>query len=158
MMFRLRHYCRTLYGDTDKLSSSPPNAYVSYVHGLRELLQPIVDFIIATEKRVKQQNLFECNTIIWLNNEFEPHFKYLIKLYALHKACILDHNQLPGHICTTYLYASLLHECNNSPNPDYQNLCGAMLISTIRVYLTIIDTWWMNGYIEDYKSEFVLKK
>lgn len=153
MLWQLRLYGRRLYDGKE-----PPHAYESYAHGLQQCLQPFIDFIIATEATVRQQDLTKCHSINWLMQQLEPQFKYLRNLFGIHTACILDHRHVVAHICTTHLYASLLRECTNAPNVDYANLCVAIFICTIRVYFFIIDKWWFNGYLEDYRNEFILKK
>lgn len=61
-------------------------------------------------------------------------------------------------MCSAHLYAGLLSEANRSSNPSYANLATAIFLVTVKAYITVIDKWWTDGYLDDWRNEFVVKK
>lgn len=110
----------------------------------------------------------------------EPYGRFLDNLYDIHTKCSLDFIQYPGkkqitcykficicitsntlilaHICSSYLIAALLSAYSTSSSNCHSNLVAVIFVGAIKVYLQIIDTWWTEGRLEDWRNEFIIKR
>ncbi|XP_032580021.1 uncharacterized protein LOC6621086 [Drosophila sechellia] len=122
-----------------------------FAYGLRDLVQPICQLLIAYEDRVNKDPAK--NTLIRFTIEFRKHFSQLRLLRELAEDVILDKG--PAHIRSAYLLSSLYkHTLMHEP---HQKLATALLFISLKRYCIIIDGWWRRAALEDHLREFIVE-
>lgn len=57
-----------------------------------------------------------------------------------------------------YLLSKLHNEINTASRIEYANLATSLYITSLKVYINIIDLWWTECRLEDYQNEFLIEK
>ncbi|EDX01780.1 gamma-tubulin complex component 5 [Drosophila yakuba] len=122
-----------------------------FAYGLRDLVRPISQLLIAYEERVIEDPA--TNTLINLTIEFREHFRQLRLLRLLAEDVILDKG--PPHLRSAYLLSRLYKQ--TMPQVPHQKLAIALLLFTLRIYCSIIDGWWRRATLEDRLDEFIVE-
>lgn len=163
---RLNTFCAFVTGTVDVAGqraptpapTPPPHSYECYAHAVRQCLRPFRDFIARTERTVAAQrpDATRPQTLVRLQRDMEPFTQLLDNLYDVHTAATLDFERQPAHICAAHLIAGLLRAHEMSSSTGHANVAAALLMASLRVYMGIIETWWTDGRLEDWRQEFVI--
>lgn len=157
---RLRRFCDAVDGCAAESTGPSPHTYECYGQAVRQCMRPFATFIRRTERTVVAQrpDTQRPQSLVGLHRDMEAYTVMLDNLYAVHVAVTLDFRRQPAHICATHLVAGLLRAHETSSSLVRSNLAAALLIVSLRVYMQIIETWWTDGRLEDWREEFVIKK
>lgn len=159
---RLRRFCDAVdrCAAVDPAAPSAPHTYECYAQAVRQCLQPMATFVRRTERDVVAQrpDTLRPQTLVRLHRDLEPYTAVLDALHEIHAAATLDFRRQPAHICATHLVAGLLRAHESAAGLVQANLAAALLIGSLRVYMQIIDTWWTDGRLEDWREEFLIKR
>ena len=79
-------------------------------------------------------------------------------LHEIHKKSICNWKLHPNWKCASKLLSSLYFEIQNSHNRERTNICTSLYLSSLTVYLNIIDTWLSEGRFEDWREEFIIAR
>nr|XP_016924100.1 uncharacterized protein LOC108005361 isoform X2 [Drosophila suzukii] len=123
-----------------------------FAYGLRDLIQPICQLLIAYEERVVRNPAK--NTLVCFIMEFRVHFRQLRLLRHLAEDVIL--NMGPPHLRSAYLLSRLYR--HTTPQVMHQKLATALLLVTLKRYCNIIDGWWRRATLEDRLNEFIVER
>ncbi|XP_043949544.1 uncharacterized protein LOC108026589 isoform X2 [Drosophila biarmipes] len=123
-----------------------------FAYGLRDLIQPISQRLIAYEERVVSDPAK--NTLVSFIIEFRVHFRQLRLLRHLAEDVIL--NIGPPHLRSAYLLSRLYN--HTRPQVLHQKLATALLLVTLKRYCNIIDGWWRRATLEDRLNEFIVER
>ena len=138
-------------------STTISHTYESYIGEIQKYLDHIIEFVVAEEEIVKNQN--DTYTLLTLHDKFMPHFELLDMLWDIHSDSLLDSSKYPSHICSSYLLASLHSHIIYNGFKKKKNLAIVLYLKTLKPYLMILDSWWTENYrLEDFKDEFLVKK
>ncbi|CAO1355674.1 unnamed protein product [Diamesa serratosioi] len=137
-------------------SSSISHTYESYIGEIQKYLDHVIEFVVAEEEIVKNQN--ETYTLIRLHHKFTSNFELLDMLWDIHSDSLLDSNNYPSHICSSYLIASLHGHIIYNGFKKKKNLAIVLFLKALKPYLMILHSWWTENYrLEDFKDEFLVK-
>lgn len=163
LCLRLNTFCAFVTGavgdgQNTPTASPPPHSYECYAHAVRQCMRPFRDFIGRTERTVAAQrpDAARPQTLLRLQRDMEPYTQLLDNLYDVHTSATLDFEQQPAHICAAHLIGGLLRAHEMSSSTCHANIAAALLIASLRVYMGIIETWWTDGRLEDWRQEFVI--
>ncbi|XP_016992335.2 gamma-tubulin complex component 5 isoform X2 [Drosophila takahashii] len=123
-----------------------------FAYGLRDLLRPISQLLIAYEDRVVKEP--ENTGLLRFVSEFSRHFKQLRLLRHLGEDCILT--QGAPHLRSAYLLCRLYRHTN--PQVLHQKLATGLLLVSLKRYCHIIDGWWRRAKLEDRLNEFIVER
>ncbi|KAH8355445.1 hypothetical protein KR084_006810 [Drosophila pseudotakahashii] len=123
-----------------------------FAYGLRDLLRPISQLLIAYEDRVVNDPAN--STLLQFVIEFRRHFAQLRLLRHLGEDCILANG--PPHLRSAYLLSRLYRHTN--PQVLHQKLATALLLVSLKRYCHIIDGWWRRATLEDRLNEFIVER
>ncbi|KAH8397860.1 hypothetical protein KR222_003984, partial [Zaprionus bogoriensis] len=135
----------------------------NFAFGLRDLVQPIVQRMIAFEKRMldkaegqqpsSEQEQWETRTtLISFVLHMRKQFSTLMLLRSLAQSAIID---APPYLKSVYLL-SRLYKQTKFGAPD-QKIATALLLVTLRSYCNIIDNWWRHSTLVDCHGEYVVQ-
>lgn len=96
--------------------------------------------------------------MITLFHDMEQEFRLLKNLYDIHRFSVLDWTKFPAHIAVAHLLSGLFRSVKLSGNLEKTNLAFALLLSTLKGYMNIIDIWWTEGRLDDWREEFLVEK
>ncbi|EDV47011.1 gamma-tubulin complex component 5 [Drosophila erecta] len=122
-----------------------------FAYGLRDLVQPICQLLVAYEDRVIEDPA--TNTLINFTVEFREHFSQLRLLRLLVEEAILDKG--PPHLRSAYLLCRLYKQ--TLPQVPHQKMAIALLLVSLKRYCIIIDGWWRSAKLEDRLNEFIVE-
>ena len=77
-------------------------------------------------------------------------------LYEIHQSVTENWEASSNWIRTSKLLSTLYHEMQNSNSHERTNICANLYLSSITVYLNIIDVWLSEGRLEDWREEFII--
>lgn len=137
----------------DKL---PPLTLEVYCSSIKEYYRDIKRKIIEIEQRVMMQN--DINTFLTVSEELKVHLKRLAILDEVHRSVLPPENDEMNWKKSYKLLLSIYKEMENSSSRERTNLCASLYLSSLRVYLNIIDTWLSEGRLEDFRHEFLISK
>lgn len=155
MMNHLRCFHNDVYNSCDKL---PPKTIECYASQLHLLLSPVWDQLLLVEDEYKAIMPFSVNTIIQLRSKLKEAFQHLHNLYDLHRVVMLNWREQPAHICSAYLLACLMHNYKISCDITKANLAASLLLGSIKAFCEILDTWWLEGRLDDWRREFIVER
>ncbi|KAM7346720.1 gamma-tubulin complex component 5 [Cochliomyia hominivorax] len=155
MMQILRNFHKSIYSCEDRM---PPRTLECYAANLNLHLAPIWEDILQYEKRLLNQQDFVINTLINMRLTLKDSFRHLESLFECHQQVIINWRQFPSHISAAYLLASLMHCYKNESNVEKSNLFISLLLSVIKVFFEIIDTWWTEGRLDDWQQEYIVER
>lgn len=137
-------------------SKKPPFMYEAYNAAIQEQLFNFRREIINIEKDVTKQD--ETHTLLFLLARLKKPLSNIKMLHEVHKASISNWKLCPNWKCASTLLSNLLLEIQNSHCQEKTNICINLYLSTISVYLNIIDTWLGEGRLEDWRDEFIIER
>uniref|UniRef100_A0A1I8MJY9 Gamma-tubulin complex component n=1 Tax=Musca domestica TaxID=7370 RepID=A0A1I8MJY9_MUSDO len=155
MMNVLRQFHKAIYCCEDRL---PPRTLECYAANLHLHLKPVWQTILEYEKRLMEPKDFEVNTLVTMRSYLDESFRQLQSLYELHEKVFLDWRQHPAHITSAFLLSSLMNCYQNESSVDKGNLFMSLLLSSIKVFCDIIDTWWTDGRLDDWQQEYIVER
>lgn len=182
MIHDLEQFGIRLYSMEDDFCKKPPLTYETYNAILRQHLMKFRKKIIAIEKSLMKQgksffifnrfiNIFVIFTILYLYWILDGNLTFLslssiLKknlysiqiLHEVHKRSVLNWKLHPNWKCASKLLSSLYFEIQNSHNIERTNICTSLYLSSLTVYLNIIDTWLSDGRFEDWREEFIIAR
>ncbi|XP_016973513.1 uncharacterized protein LOC108040523 [Drosophila rhopaloa] len=123
-----------------------------FAYGLRDLVRPISQLLIAYEQLVYDDPAK--TTLIMFVFQFRKHFKQLRLLRHLAEDVILKKG--PPHLRSAYLLSRLSRHTN--PQVPHQKLATALLLVSLERYCNIIDSWWRRATLEDRRNEFIVER
>lgn len=154
---KLVKFCSDIYEPVKIVPS--PVAYECFAECIKQCLEPFNQYLNQTEMEIMQSTpLRRTLTILAFQNEMQPHLNRLEDMYNIYEKSILNYELIPAHICTSHMMSSLLNESSSTSNINYSNLSASLFLVCARVYLHIIDIWWTEGRLEDFKNEFLIEK
>lgn len=155
MMNYFRCFRDDIYNYHDRLPSKTIECYTAQLH---LLLKPVWEKLLAFEEKLIISVEFSINTLIQLRQEFDSIFKHLYNLYDLHRNVVLNWKEQPAHICSAYLLASLIYNYQNSCDISKAHIAISLLLGSMKVFCEIIDTWWLEGRLDDCRNEFIVER
>ncbi|XP_034945517.1 gamma-tubulin complex component 5 [Chelonus insularis] len=142
---------------TQNVEAFPPLTYDTYYAVVKQYLNRMKRKIISIESQAKQED--DIVTLLTLSQDLKESKKELEMLYGIHKLMNFEKlEKAPNWEKAYRLISSLYREMENSGNVKRTNLCANLYISSLRVYLNIIDTWLSEGRLEDFRDEFLAFK
>ncbi|XP_014606762.1 PREDICTED: gamma-tubulin complex component 5 [Polistes canadensis] len=143
--------------DTSYLEyKKPPFVYEAYNAAIKEKLLSFRMEIISIEKDITKQA--SSQTLLSLLARLEKPLKRIKILHEVHKISVSDWKLSSNWNCASKLLSNLLLQITNSHCQEKTNLCINLYLSTIPVYLNIIDTWLGDGRLEDWRDEFIIER
>ncbi|KAK0171743.1 hypothetical protein PV328_005153 [Microctonus aethiopoides] len=140
----------------DNSDTLPPLTYTTYNVAMKQYLIDIKQNIVKIESKAMRQN--EITTFCTLSRDLENCMSRIQMLYKIHQSVIDSDISLSNWKKTYKLLYGLYNEMENSPSCTRTNLCASLYLSSLRVYLNIIDTWLSEGRLEDFRDEFLINK
>ncbi|XP_015124068.1 gamma-tubulin complex component 5 [Diachasma alloeum] len=134
----------------------PPLTLEVYNSSIKDYYRDVKKKIIEIEQRVMKQN--DINTFLTLSRELEVHLDILETLDEVHRSLVLPGNDENNWKKAYKLLLSIYKEMENSSSRKRTNLCASLYLSSLKVYLNIIDTWLSEGRLEDFRHEFLISK
>ncbi|XP_011313526.1 uncharacterized protein [Fopius arisanus] len=136
--------------------SPPPLTLEAYNSAVKEYYRDIKNKIIEIERRVMKQN--DINTFLTLSKDLEVHAEKLRTLDEIHRSVVPTEKEDTNWKKSYKLLLSIYTEMENSSSRKRTNLCASLYLSSLKVYLNIIDTWLSEGRLEDFRHEFLIAK
>lgn len=96
------------------------------------------------------------NTFLTISKELRKHLNFVRMLHEIHQSVTANWENCSNWIRTSKLLSTLYYEMQNSSSHERMNMCANLYLSTITVYLNIIDAWLSEGRLEDWREEFVI--
>uniref|UniRef100_A0A182RSD0 Gamma-tubulin complex component n=1 Tax=Anopheles funestus TaxID=62324 RepID=A0A182RSD0_ANOFN len=155
--YRLRNFCSSILEHTAR-SLPAPHSFECYAAGVKSFMDNIEAVMIEHEKELIKQEPGKTYTIIKLFHDLEPELFVLKKLYDIHKFSVLDWTKFPAHIAVAHLLSGLFRSVKLSANLEKGNLAFALLLAALKCYMNMIDTWWTEGRLDDWREEFLVEK
>uniref|UniRef100_A0A182QQS9 Gamma-tubulin complex component n=1 Tax=Anopheles farauti TaxID=69004 RepID=A0A182QQS9_9DIPT len=156
--YRLRNFCRSVLEPHSSRSLPAPHSFECYAAGVKDFLEHMESVMIDKEKELIEQEPGKTFTIIRLFHELEPELFVLKKLYDIHKFSVLDWTKFPAHIAVAHLLSGLFRSVKLSANLEKGNMAFALLLAALKCYMNMIDTWWTEGRLDDWREEFLVEK
>lgn len=156
IMYILRQFCQKVQGGAKKTRTAP-HTMEAYASELARCLDLITHSILEKEKIVMQQEPGIVSSVLELFNYLQPQFKLLDYLWDIHRFSIIDWHKYPNHICSAHLLAGLFLRIRKSSSSEKAALVSSLYLSTIRVYLSLVDVWWSDGRLDDFRQEFLIQ-
>ncbi|XP_058447372.1 gamma-tubulin complex component 5 [Malaya genurostris] len=157
IVYRLRNFCVRVSEATSKPIPAP-YSFECYASAVRNFLDHLQANVVELESRKITQQQDRIFTIITLFQDLEPEFQLLKNLNDIHRFSVLDWTKFPAHIAVAHLLSGLFRSVKLSGNLDKTNLAFALLLSTLKGYMNIIDIWWTEGRLDDWREEFLVEK
>ncbi|XP_049538412.1 gamma-tubulin complex component 5 [Anopheles darlingi] len=155
--YRLRNFCSSVL-DTSGKSIPAPHSFECYAAGVKSFLTNMETVMIAKEMELIRQEPGKTDTIISLFHELEPELLVLKKLYDIHRFSVLDWTKYPAHIAVAHLLSGLFRSVKLSANLEKGNLAFALLLAALKCYMNMIDIWWTEGRLDDWRDEFLVER
>lgn len=157
IVYRLRNFCRRV----SEATSNPipaPYSFECYASGIRDFLEHLDSTIVELEKQAVAQLPDQIISIITLFHDLEPEFRLLTNLNDIHRFSVLDWTKFPAHIAVAHLLSGLFRSVKLSGSLEKTNLAFALLLSTLKGYMNMIDVWWTEGRLDDWREEFLVER
>lgn len=155
MMHALRQFHKDIYNCVDRM---PPRTLECYASNLHLHLMPVWDDILEYEKRLMEPKDFEINTLITMRAFLNNSFLHLSSLYELHKQVIMDWRQHPAHIASAFLLSSIMNCYLLESDVSKANLFMSLLLASIKTFCEIIEIWWIDGRLDDWRQEYIVER
>lgn len=178
-LYRFRMFFASVYNLSGE-RGAPPYTIECYATGLKEFVDNIVDFLLKKEIELIENDPTGETSVVKLYNELGEHFRMLNYLYDIHQSCYLDYKShsgevisyiklgndlnlddfsfIPAHVCSKHLLSSLLSKTNTAPSASYLNLAASLFLVSIRYYMVIFNSWWLDGRFDDWRQEFLVER
>uniref|UniRef100_A0A336KQ99 CSON012437 protein n=1 Tax=Culicoides sonorensis TaxID=179676 RepID=A0A336KQ99_CULSO len=157
IMYVLRQFCqKVLQGDAKKIRKAP-HTMEAYAAELARCLDLITHSILEKEKIVMSQEPGIVSSVLELFNHLQPQFKLLDYLWDIHRFSVIDWHKYQNHVCSAHLLAGLFLRIRKSSSSEKAALVSSLYLSTIRVYLSLVDIWWSDGRLDDFRQEFLIQ-
>nr|XP_029727882.1 gamma-tubulin complex component 5-like [Aedes albopictus] len=157
IVYRLRNFCRRVSEATSQPIPAP-YSFECYASGIRDFLEHLDATIVHLEKQATVQEPDRIVTIITLFHDLEPEFRLLTNLNDIHRFSVLDWTKFPAHIAVAHLLSGLFRSVKLSGSREKTNLAFALLLSTLKGYMNMIDVWWTEGRLDDWREEFLVER
>lgn len=134
----------------------PPLTYEAYNAAVKQYLNKIKQNLVIIESKAMKQN--DITTFFTLTKELKADLTRIQMLDGIHRSATLCTVSSPNWEKSYRLLTGLYREMESSSNCERTNLCASLYLSSLRVYLNIIDTWLSEGRLEDFRDEFLITK
>ncbi|XP_076640247.1 gamma-tubulin complex component 5 isoform X1 [Colletes latitarsis] len=154
MIHDIEKFGNDLYSEQDDFYNKPPLTYEAYNAALGQHLIKFKNKILDIEKNLMKQD--NCFTFLSLSTLLKKHLYNVKILYEVHKKAICNWRAHSNWKSASKLLSSLYFEMQKSHNRKRTNICASLYLSSLTVYLNIIDTWLSDGRFEDWREEFII--
>ncbi|XP_076753008.1 gamma-tubulin complex component 5 isoform X3 [Xylocopa sonorina] len=154
MLHDIEQFGIKLYSDQGDFCKKPPLMYETYNAILRQHVMKFKNEIINIEKNLMKQD--GTSTFLSLSSTLRKSLYSIQILHEVHKKAVSNWKVHPNWKCASRLLSSLYFEIQNSHNRERTNICISLYLSSLTVYLNIIDTWLSEGRFEDWREEFII--
>ncbi|XP_076247277.1 gamma-tubulin complex component 5 isoform X2 [Calliopsis andreniformis] len=154
MIRNMEQFGIELYSVQDGICKKPPLTYEAYNSALKQHLMKFKYAIINIEKKLMKQD--ESLTFLSLSTLLKKHLYTVKILYEVHKKATHNWRAHENWRSASKLLSCLYFEMQNSHNREKTNVCASLYLSSLAVYLNIIDTWLSEGRFEDWREEFII--
>ncbi|XP_058801203.1 gamma-tubulin complex component 5 isoform X2 [Phymastichus coffea] len=137
-------------------SYKPPLTYEAYAIALQQELLDIKKGFVEVEVELMTQN--DQKTFLVISRSLEKYLNRLKLIYKIHKNVTEDWEKLNSWQCASKLLSKLYFKMQDSNSIETINLCAMLYLSSLSVYLNIVDIWLSEGRLEDWRDEFVIVK
>ena len=79
-------------------------------------------------------------------------------LYEIHINVTEDWESMLNWQSASKLLSKLYFKLQNSSSLEVTSTCVMLYLSSLSVYLNIVDTWLSEGRLEDWRDEFIIVK
>ncbi|XP_044018386.1 gamma-tubulin complex component 5 isoform X2 [Aphidius gifuensis] len=138
------------------INELPPLTLEAYIASMKQHMSQVKNNIIEIEKKVMRQD--DINTFLTLTKDLQSDLKTINLLDGIH--CLVTSNLIESdnHIKSYRLLSSIYQQMEASSSRERTNLCASIYLSSLSVYLNIVDTWLSEGRLEDFRHEFLINK
>ncbi|CAL7943536.1 unnamed protein product [Xylocopa violacea] len=154
MLHNIEQFGIKLYSNQSDFCKKPPLMYETYNAILKQHIMKFKNEIINIEKDLMKQD--GTSTFLSLSSTLKKSLYSIKILHEVHKKAITNWKVHPNWKCASKLLSSLYFEIQNSHNRERTNICISLYLSSLTVYLNIIDTWLSEGRFEDWREEFII--
>nr|XP_034190148.1 gamma-tubulin complex component 5 isoform X2 [Osmia lignaria] len=154
IIYDIEKFGTDLYVEQDGLNKKPPLTYETYNSILKQHIMKFKSEIIDIEKELMKQD--KTYTLLSLSSVLKKNLYNLKILHQVHKKAVCNWRIYPNWKCASKLLSSLYFEIQKSHNQERTNICISLYLSSLTVYLNIIDTWLSEGRFEDWREEFII--
>ncbi|CAG5101763.1 Similar to TUBGCP5: Gamma-tubulin complex component 5 (Fragment) (Macaca fascicularis) [Cotesia congregata] len=145
--------------NTSNIKSLFPITYENYSTSVMQYFNRLKEDIIDVEKKSMQRK-FNPTTFLTLSKDLEPIVGQLSMLSDIHRSVLTDEllKSQTNWEKSYRLLLNLYRQVENSSSRSRTNLCASLYLSSLKIYLNIIDTWLTEGRLEDFRDEFLVFK
>lgn len=148
-----------------------PGTLESFAFGLRDLIEPIIQRIIAFERLIleetmgtesssgedqqqqqKEGDYKSRTTLISFVQHMREDFRKLLHLQSLASKAVID---APSYMRSIYLLSQLYKQTKNGSSD--KKVATALLLISLRTYCNIIDNWWRHNNLNDSEQEYIVE-
>lgn len=152
-MSLLRRFCHHVL----RSPMNQPHTLEAYASEVSLLLDKITESVLDKEKQVMQQEPGTVNSILETYNHFLPLFQLLEHLWDYHRSATMSFSsKYPNCLLSTYLLAGLRRRMVIATTNEKAALGFSLYIKSLRPFIELIDTWWVEGRLEDWLHEFLV--
>ncbi|XP_064546592.1 gamma-tubulin complex component 5 [Drosophila montana] len=152
-MHQLRQLIKELTLPTSYMPST--GTLECFAVGLRDFIQPIVQRLLAFERRLldKAAGKPESNlTLIYFIRHMYEEFQQLHQLQLLASDAVV---QAPPHLRSAYLLTQLYK--HTRVHVPHQKMATALLLIALKRYCDISDNWWRHAQLADCRDEYIVE-
>lgn len=176
MMRKMDLFLEVIFQQNER---KPPLTYEAYAIALqKELLSIKKGFVEVEVELMKQSKLskyhkiansinlnFLCvlflddqKTFLAISKSLERYLDRLKLIYEIHKSVTDNWQKLNNWQCASKLLSNLYFKMQDSSSTETINLCAILYLTSLSVYLNIVDVWLSEGRLEDWRDEFIIVK
>ncbi|XP_022216639.2 uncharacterized protein LOC111070426 [Drosophila obscura] len=122
-----------------------------FANGLRDLVRPIKEALLAYEERVLSE---EPVSLIHFIRHMNKHFRMLQLLRLMCSKAVLPSG--PPHLMCAHLLSQLYQQTRL--HVPHQKLAIALLLVSLNTYCNIFDGWWRRAKLEDRQAQFIVER
>ncbi|XP_076685687.1 gamma-tubulin complex component 5 isoform X2 [Andrena cerasifolii] len=156
MIHDMEEFGSDLYLEQGGLCNKPPLTYEAYNAALKQHLLKFKNEIVDIEKKLMKQD--ESFTFLSLSTLLKNNLYTVRILYEVHKKSVCNWRAYANWKSASNLLSCLYFEMQKSHNRKRTNICASLYLSSLVVYLNIIDTWLSEGRFEDWREEFIIAR
>ncbi|KAK3856096.1 hypothetical protein Pcinc_037542 [Petrolisthes cinctipes] len=130
----------------------------AYATGLRCWRQRFLSHLLKLEERIKDQE--STCTLLWLEAELQPWLRILATVYSVHRTAlpsVTPDSATTGYVAVRLL-GTLCEAVDSAGDGQTRAVLVRLLLHSFRHYLAITHSWLFHGILQNYTSEFVVKR
>ncbi|KAJ8683784.1 hypothetical protein QAD02_019578 [Eretmocerus hayati] len=134
----------------------PPLTFEAYISAVQKEVFLIKHELVHFEmKFLKQDNQ---QTLLSLSRDLKVYLDRIKMIFEIHSDVIEEWEASSNWDSASKLLSNLYFRMLNSHNCESVNLCASLYLSSLCVYLNIVDKWLTEGRLEDWRDEFIIFK